>query len=151
MKVYLAADHAGFNLKEKVKESLLKDGLNIKDCGAFIFDKNDDYPDFVAKAAEKVSKDNGAKGIIFGKSGAGECIAANKIKGIRSALGFSEKNVELSRLHNDVNVLSLGSEFVSLNQALELIKIFLGTSFSNEKRHKRRIVKITKLENVNRV
>lgn len=147
MKVYLGTDHAGFDLKEKIKSYLKENGYAVEDCGAFSFDKNDDYPDFIAKASIGVSKDQNSKGIVFGKSGAGECIAANKIKGIRAILGFSKENVELSRLHNDANVLSLGSAFVDENLAKTLVKIFLETPFSNEERHIRRINKIKKLEN----
>lgn len=146
MEVYLGADHAGFELKAKIKSYLLEKGYEVEDSGAFSFDKNDDYPDFIAKAAEEVSKHPTSRGIVFGKSGAGECIVANKIKGIRAIIGFNKENVELSRLHNDANVLSLGSAFVDENLAKELVKLFLETKFSNEERHKRRINKIKEIE-----
>ena len=146
MKIYLGTDHAGFELKEKIKSYLVENGYEIEDCGAFSFDKDDDYPDFIANAALGVSKDTDSKGVVFGKSGAGECIVANKIKGIRAILGFNKENVELSRLHNDANVLSLGSAFTNDDLAKELVKIFLDTPFSNEERHSRRIAKIKKLE-----
>ena len=146
MRVYLGADHAGFELKEKIKSYLVENGYEIEDCGAFSFDKDDDYPDFIANAALGVSKNTDSKGVVFGKSGAGECIVANKIKGIRAILGFNKENVELSRLHNDANVLSLGSAFTNDDLAKELVKIFLDTPFSNEERHSRRIAKIKKLE-----
>ena len=146
MKVFLGTDHAGFELKESVKAFLKKEGHEVVDCGAFSYDKNDDYPDFCAKAAQGASQESGSMGIVFGKSGAGECIVANKIPGIRSFLGISEENVRLAREHNDVNVLSLGSAFVSDEQANELAKLFLETPFSNEERHKRRIEKIRKIE-----
>lgn len=146
MKVYLAADHAGFELKEKVKKFLMEKGYEVEDCGAFQFDKDDDYPDFIGKAAVSVSKDPLSKGIVFGKSGAGECIVANKIKGVRAFLGFSKENVRLAREHNDVNVLSLGSVFATEEQAFELVKLFLETPFSNEERHRRRIEKIKTIE-----
>lgn len=147
MKIYLGADHAGFDFKENIKNFLTKEGYEVEDCGAFTFDKNDDYPDFVSKAAEKTSKNSSSFGIVFGKSGAGECIVANKIKGIRAILGFSEENVILGRTHNDANILSLGSEFVSNDEACNLVKLFLKTPFSNEERHIRRINKIKELEN----
>ena len=147
MKVYLGSDHAGFELKEEIKSYLQENGYEVEDCGAFTFDKNDDYPDFIAKAAINVSKNPNSKGIVFGKSGAGECIVANKIKGIRAILGFNKENVKLSRLHNDANILSLGSAFVNDELAKELVELFLETPFSNEERHKRRIDKITKIEN----
>ena len=148
MKIFLATDHAGLELKESVKKNLLKN-YTTEDCGAFNFDKNDDYPDFIAKAAKKVAGTFDAKGIFFGKSGAGECITANKIKGIRAILGFSKENVELSRLDNDANVLTLGSIFITQDQAQKLVEIFLTTPFSNKERHKRRIAKISELENSN--
>lgn len=147
MKVYLGTDHAGFDLKESVKAFLLSEGYVVIDCGAETYDKDDDYPDFCAKAAQGVSNDAGSFGIVFGKSGAGECIVANKIKGVRSFLAINEENVRLAREHNDANVLSLGSNFVSNQQANELVTLFLKTPFSNEERHKRRIHKIAALEN----
>lgn len=146
MKVYLAADHAGFELKEKIKEYLQKQKYEVEDCGAFQFDKADDYPDFIGKAAVGVSKDPSSRGIVFGKSGAGEVIVANKIKGIRAFLGINEENVKLAREHNDVNVLSLGGAFITEEQAYELAKLFLETPFSNEERHKRRIEKVKTIE-----
>ncbi len=146
MKIYLASDHAGLELKEKIKTYLGEKNYEVEDCGAFEFEKDDDYPDFVSAAAERVAKNEGSMGIVFGKSGAGEAIVANKIKGIRSALGFSRENVLLLRTHNDANVLALGSAFVSEKEAKELVILFLETPFSNEERHKRRIEKIKQIE-----
>ncbi len=146
MKVYLATDHAGFEFKEKIKSFLQEEGFDAQDCGAFSYNKDDDYPDFIVIAARKVAEDKGSFGIVLGKSGAGECIVANKVKGVRAFLGISEKNVLLAREHNDANILSLGSEIVSEQTAKQLIKLFLQTPFSNEERHVRRIEKINKLE-----
>jgi|SRR3990172_1350765 len=146
MKVYVASDHAGFELKERIKSYLQNNKYEIEDCGAFVFDKNDDYPDFISVAAQKVSNDRQSKGIVLGKSGAGECIVANKIKGVRAILGFNEENVNLAREHNDANVLSLGSAFVTEKQTYNLIKTFLETPFSEEERHQRRINKINSIE-----
>ncbi|OGH11188.1 MAG: ribose-5-phosphate isomerase [Candidatus Levybacteria bacterium RIFCSPHIGHO2_01_FULL_36_15] len=146
MKVYLACDHAGFELKEKIKLYLGNNGYEVEDCGAHIFDKNDDYPDFVSIAAQKISQDPQNRGIVFGKSGAGECIVANKIKGVRAVMGFNEENVRLAREHNDANVLSLGSAFVTESQAYDLVRLFLETPFSQEERHRRRIEKIRRIE-----
>ncbi len=146
MKIYLGTDHAGFELKEKIKIFLKEKNFDVEDCGALTFDKNDDYPDFIAKAAIGVSENPASKGIVLGKSGAGECIVANKIKGIRAILGFSEENVRLAREHNDANVLSLGSAFVNEELMKKLIIIFLETKFSNEDRHVRRINKIKDIE-----
>ena len=147
MKVYLATDHAGFDFKEKIKTFLQEKGYDVEDCGAYELNPSDDYPDFIAPAARKVSETPGSFGIVLGKSGAGECIVANKIKGIRAFLGVSEQNVRLAREHNDANVISLGSELVDFEKAKQLAEVFLNTPFSNEERHKRRIEKIKNLEN----
>jgi len=147
MKIYLATDHAGFELKEKVKAYLQDKGYEIEDCGAYVFDKDDDYPDFISKAAQKVALDSGSIGIVFGKSGAGEAIVANKIKGIRAVVGFNKESVILAREHNNANIFSIGSAFVTEKETVELALLFINTPFSNEERHARRIKKITKIEN----
>ncbi len=146
MKIYLATDHAAFELKEYVKEHLKKGGYNVEDCGALTFDPHDDYPDLIKIAAKKVSQDAGSFGIVFGKSGAGEAIVANKIKGIRAVLAVSEENVRLSREHNNANILSIGSILIGNEQAIEFIRLFINTPFSNEERHARRIEKISQIE-----
>jgi ribose 5-phosphate isomerase B len=149
MKIYLASDHAGFDLKEKVKEYLLSNSFEVEDQGAFELNPTDDYPDFISKAARRISIEPSSFGIIFGKSGAGEAIVANKFKNVRAILGFSEENVKLSREHNNANVLSLGSDFLDLEKAKKLIDIFLNTSFSLDERHKRRLEKISEIEKQN--
>ena len=148
IKVYFASDHAGFELKERLKEFLLKEGYQIKGFGDFVYDKDDDYPDFIIKAAEAVAKDN-AFGIILGGSGQGEAIAANKVKGIRAAVyyGGPLDIVRLSREHNDANILSLGARFLNFEQAKEAVLLWLNTKFSFEERHQRRIKKISEYEN----
>ena len=147
-KIYLGSDHAGFRLKEAVKEFLKKAGYAVEDAGAGSYDAEDDYPDFIYKAASKVAKDKQSKGIVFGGSGQGEAIAANKVKGIRAALyyGKNMEMVELSRTHNDANILSLGARFLTEKDAIKAIKIWLNTPFNNKERHLRRIKKISKLE-----
>lgn len=146
MKIYLGTDHAGFDFKEKIKEYLTQENYDVVDCGAYSFDKNDDYPDFIGKVGENVSADINSRGIVLGKSGAGECIVANKYKGVRAFLAVNEKNVKLAREHNDANVISSGSEIVSLEEAKTLIKTFLETPFSGDERHVRRINKIKEIE-----
>lgn len=146
MKIYLGTDHAGFEFKQQIKEYLLQEHYDVVDCGAHSFDESDDYPDFVSKAAENVSKDIGSRGIILGKSGAGECIVANKYKNVRAFLAVNEKNVELAREHNDANVISLGSEVVTLEEAKALVKLFLDIPFPGDERHVRRINKIKEIE-----
>jgi ribose 5-phosphate isomerase B len=149
MKVFLATDHAGFKLKEEIKKYLQDGKYEVVDCGAFSINPTDDYPVFISKAAEEVEKDPNSFGIIFGKSGAGEEIVANKFKNVRAILGFSEENVRLAREHNDANILSLGAEFENLDNAKKLVKIFLKTPFSNEVRHQRRINEIKDIEDKN--
>lgn len=147
MKIYLATDHAAFELKEYVKNELANGGYDVEDCGALQFDPHDDYPDLIKIAALKVSGDPGSFGVVFGKSGAGEAIVANKINGVRAVIAFNEENVRLSREHNNANVISIGSQFVTNEQAIMLIKLFINTAFTNEERHLRRIEKIHQLEN----
>src|ERR1035437_59283 len=149
MKVYLATDHAGFQLKEQIKQYLQEQNYQVEDFGAYSFNPNDDYPNFIAKVGEVIENSPESFGIIFGKSGAGEEIVANKFKNVRAVLGFSKENVELSRIHNNVNVLSLGSQFEDFTAAKELVEIFLKTPFSNDPRHARRIEEITKIEDEN--
>lgn len=146
MKVFLGTDHAGFELKEEIKKFLGEEGYDVEDCGAISFDKEDDYPDFCSEAARKVSQNPGSMGFVFGKSGAGEAIVANKVNGIRATLAVNEENVRLTREHNDANVLSLGSIFYDTETAKKLAKLFLDTPFSGEARHQRRIDKIKKIE-----
>lgn len=147
MKVYLASDHAGFDLKQKIKGFLLSQNYSAEDCGDFKPISDDDYPFFISKAAEKISEDPDSRAIVFGKSGAGEEIVANKFRNVRAIIGFNKENVMLARKDNDANVLSLGSQFVSDEDAIELVKLFLETPFSNEERHKRRIGQIKEIEN----
>src|SRR3989338_44622 len=147
-KIILGADHAGFRLKEAVKAFLKKAGYAVEDVGADSYNAEDDYPDFIYDAASRVAKDKQSRGIVFGGSGQGEAIAANKVKGIRAALyyGKNMEIVELSRTHNDSNVLSLGARFLTEKDAIKAVKIWLNTPFNNKERHVRRIKKISKLE-----
>jgi ribose 5-phosphate isomerase B len=149
MKIYIATDHAAYELKEYIKTHLSEGGFEVEDCGAYEFDPNDDYPDLVKIAARNVSSNPGSFGIVLGKSGAGEAIAANKIKGVRAVLAVNEENVRLSREHNNANVLSIGSILLSNEEAVSLIRLFVNTPFSNEERHQRRIDKIAQLETEN--
>lgn len=146
MKIYLGTDHAGFEFKEKIKDYLTEKQYEVIDCGAYTFNKDDDYPDFISKVGENVGENPDSYGIVLGKSGAGECMVANKHQGVRAFLAVNEKNVRLAREHNDANVISLGSEIISLPEAEKLIQIFLKTPFSAEKRHVRRINKIKEIE-----
>lgn len=146
MKVYLAADHGGFSLKGEIKSYLEQKGFEAEDCGNFQYEQLDDYPDWISKGAEKLSADPNSFGIFFGKSGAGECIVANKFKNVRAVVGSNRQNVQLARSKNNANALCIGADFISLALAKEFVDIFLDTPFSNEERHVRRINKISLFE-----
>lgn len=139
--VHLAADHAGFELKQVVLNKLKELGYTVSDLGAHAYDESDDYPALVRPAAEAVAQDTGARAIIFGKSGQGEAMVANRVKGVRAAVyaGGDPELVRLTREHNDANVLSIGAGFVSDTEACRAAELFLETAFSNEERHVRRI------------
>ena len=140
--IVLATDHAGFELKEHVKRFLIKKGYDVKDFGALEYDGLDDYPDFILPAAKYISEHK-LIGIIFGGSGQGEAMAANRIKGIRAAVFYNGPNeiVELSRLHNNANILSIGARFVSSQEVEKVIELWLSTDFE-EGRHEKRINKL---------
>lgn len=147
MKIFLGADHAGFNLKEEIKIFLDGLGYEVSDEGAFVLDDNDDYPDFVSIVAREVAGNPGSRGIVFGGSGQGEAMAANRFDKVRAAIfyGGTQEIISLSRIHNDANVLSIGARFVSGGEAKEAIKLWLGTDFPAEERHQRRIKKLDNL------
>jgi ribose 5-phosphate isomerase B len=145
--IYIASDHAGLELKQKIIAHLKDTDQQVEDCGPFKVDPEDDYPDFVFPCALKVSQNPGSMGIIIGMSGQGEAIVANKVKGIRAALyyGGHEDLIKLSRQHNNANVLSLGASFIAPEQAERAVDLFVETGFDGG-RHQRRIDKISKLE-----
>jgi ribose 5-phosphate isomerase B len=149
-KIHLATDHAGYSLKEVIEDHLDEAGRHVVDHGATALNKKDDYPDFIRPAAQAVAESEKARGIIFGHSGQGEAMVANRFKGVRAAVYYgppaedtSEKSIiELSRQHNDANVLSIGAGFVTDNQAIKVVDEWLNTPFSEATRHERRIKKI---------
>ncbi|RLC32476.1 ribose-5-phosphate isomerase [Candidatus Woesebacteria bacterium] len=146
MKTYIAADHGGYELKKEIANYLQEKGYVIEDMGNKEHDPQDDYPDFVFPLAEKVAKEMGATGIILGRSGNGEAIAANKVKGIRAAVCLNVKMAKKAREDNDANILSLGADYVDLDTAKKIIDTFLETFSSKEEKHKRRVSKITSYE-----
>ncbi len=143
MTIHLATDHAGFLHKEAVKEYLISVGIEVTDHGALELVESDDYPDFILPAARAVSADSESLGIIFGGSGQGEAMVANRVPGVRAALyyGGPADILTLSREHNNANILSIGAHFVSVEEALQAVQLWLGTSFSNDERHVRRLGK----------
>jgi ribose 5-phosphate isomerase B len=159
-KILLASDHAGFELKEEIQKYLLGLGYSVEDMGALYYEPIDDYPDFIRPLAERISKDSNTLGIIFGGSGQGEAMVANRIPGVRAIVFYGPRStiaevdvhgqlghnafeiVTLGRLHNDANVLSIGARFVTEHDAKEAVKLFLATEHIPDERHDRRIKKI---------
>ena len=160
--MYFASDHAGYEIKNALIAYARELGCDVEDCGAFVFNKNDDYPDIVANAARKLSIDvlegRDSRAIVAGASGEGEAMVANRFKGVRCAVYYGQaqrdqvdvdgKKLDIlasSREHNDANALSLGLRFLSLDEAKEAMKRWLMLTFSADARHVRRIKKIDEL------
>lgn len=147
MTVYLASDHAGFAYKEELRSYIGSLGYAVVDLGPYVLDPADDYPDYIAPCAQKVANEEGSLGIVLGWSGQGEAMVANRTKGVRAAVFYgphAEKGYELvtlAREHNNANILSLGAHFLTLEEAKEAVRIFLGTPFSGDERHVRRLAK----------
>ena len=146
MRVHLGSDHAGFELKEAIVRRLTELGHEPVDHGPSEYVATDDYPPFVLRAAEGAAKDPGSVGVVLGGSGNGEAIAANKVKGIRCALAWSEETARLAREHNDANVVSLGARMHDEATALGILEAFLDTGYSGDERHTRRIGMLTEYE-----
>jgi ribose 5-phosphate isomerase B len=147
MIIYLASDHAGFELKKQLKEFLMKNNYEVEDMGPFTFKARDDYPDFMHPLAKIVSfKGEEARGIIIGGSGQGEGMVANRHKGVRSAVYYGGKPeiVRISREHNNSNVLAIGARFVKKREVLKAVDVWLKEPFSKAARHVRRLKKIDK-------
>lgn len=160
MKIFIGGDHAGFELKEKLKIYLSEFGHEVKDMGAFEYNADDDYPDFVRLVAEAVAKEPESRGIILGGSGQGEAMCANRVAGARAAIFYGEvlpegaidvkgeksadsfEIVKLARMHNNANILSLGVRFISEDAAKFAVELFLSIPFFGDERHKRRIEKL---------
>lgn len=150
--INIASDHAGFEHKEAIKEWLKSEGYEVVDHGAYEYEEDDDYPDFIAPAANAVAVDPNERAIVIGGSGQGEAIVANRFPGVRAVVFNGQyapadgrdvpEEIIIARQHNDANVLSLGARFLSIREAIEAVEIFLDTEFSGDDRHIRRIEKI---------
>ena len=140
MKIALGTDHAGFRHKEKVRQFLDSLGHEVKDFGTFS-EEPVDYPLFIRPAAEAVARGECERGIVFGGSGNGEAMVANKVHGIRCALCWNEESARLSRQHNDANVLSIGQRLVPEELALKIVRVWLETGFEAG-RHERRVAQL---------
>jgi ribose 5-phosphate isomerase B len=136
MKISLGTDHAGFRYKEKVKALLAELGHDVKDFGTFS-EETVDYPVFIRPAAEAVARGECDRGIVFGGSGNGEAMAANKVRGVRCALCWNEEVARLSRQHNDANVLSLGQRVIEEDLAFKIVRVWLDTAFEGGRHEKR--------------
>lgn len=142
MKVFIGTDHAGYELKEILKEYIIELGHEVEDVGAFEYEKTDDYPVFIARVARKIQEDpEQYKGIILGGSGQGEAMVANRFIGVRATVyyGFSDDIIELSREHNNANVLSLGARFLIEDEAKRVVRKWLSLEFPGQERHVRRL------------
>ena len=146
MKIAVGCDHGALDLKNKLVEHLEKKGFQVQDLGTYTADSCD-YPDFAAPAAQAVAKGDCDKGIVLCTTGIGVSIAANKVKGIRCALLSDVMSARLTREHNDTNMMAIGAGVVGQMLALEIVDTWLGTEFSHNERHQRRIDKVMALEN----
>jgi len=143
VKIHLATDHAGLDLKNSLKDYLIKKKYLVEDHGAHEYDALDDYPDFIFPCAKAVARDLESRGIILGGSGQGEAMAANRVKGVRAAVFYNgpDEIIKLSREHNNANILSLGARFMSESEIYRVIEIWLNEPFEGG-RHVQRIEKL---------
>jgi ribose 5-phosphate isomerase B len=155
MRIHIATDHAGLELSTELQQHLLSNGHEVIDHGPTSYDALDDYPSFCISAARAVVADQAkgitALGIVFGGSGNGEQIAANKVVGARAALVWSAATAELARAHNDANLISIGARQHTIGEAKFLIDTFIATPFSGEERHARRIAQVAEFESTGRI
>ena len=147
MRIHLATDHAGLEFKDALTAHLVELGYEVVDHGAYEYDAQDDYPGFCISAAQAVASEPDSLGIVFGGSGNGEQIAANKVNGVRAALCWSIATAQLAREHNNANICSIGARQHSQDDAFAIIDAFLKTPFTNDERHVRRINQIHDFEN----
>lgn len=145
-KVFLGADHRGFDRKEELKEFLMAHGFDVHDTGAFEKDPSDDYPDFAYPVAKEVAKDSAARGILLCGSGMGMDVVANKVRGVRSTVGYSNEAVHHARAHDDVNVITFAADVLSEEEMKEFALTFLKTDLDPDERHQRRLDKIHAIE-----
>jgi ribose 5-phosphate isomerase B len=150
MRVHLGCDHAGLDLKDHLTRWLTEHGYEPVDHGPFQYDALDDYPVFCLRAAEGVAQDRAqgldSLGVVIGGSGNGEQMAANKVKGVRAALVWSEDTARLAREHNDANVVSVGGRMHTLEDMTRFVEVFLAEPFSGDERHVRRIAQLASYE-----
>jgi len=146
MRVHIGGDHAAYDLLGELVAFLEAEGHEVTNHGPHTFDAEDDYPVFVLRAAEAVAAEPGSRGVVLGGSGNGEQMAANKVRGIRAALCYDEELARLAREHNDAHVISIGGRMNTVEEAKAMVRVFLGTDFSEAPRHVRRIDMVSAYE-----
>ena len=146
MRVHIGGDHAAYELLQDLVAFLEAEGHEVTNHGPDRYDAVDDYPVFVLRAAEGVAADPGSLGIVLGGSCNGEQMAANKVTGIRAALCYDDELARLAREHNDAQILSIGARMTTVEQARSMVRVFLGTDFSGDPRHERRIAMVSAYE-----
>ncbi len=146
MKIGIAADHGGFELKQQVVDIIKAEGYEVKDYGAHEYDKSDDYPDLIIPLARGISEGEVEKGIAICGSGVGACVVANKIKGVRAALITETYSAHQGVEHDALNIICIGGRVIGLELAREIVMAFLRAEYSGEERHNRRLGKVNKLE-----
>lgn len=155
MRIHIATDHAGLEFSQQLQDHLTQQGYEITDHGPVAYDPLDDYPAFCINAARAVAADRAegldSLGIVFGGSGNGEQMAANKVEGIRAALVWNESTATLAREHNNANVISIGARQHTVDEAIRFIELFLTTPFPGEERHVRRINQLGEYERTGRI
>ncbi len=144
--IYIGADHRGFALKNTIKQYLTEHTHAYEDCGALVYDEHDDFVDFAIAVADHVSQHVGARGILICRNGAGMDIVANKHKNIRAVIGFHPEQVRLARNDDNINIISLASDFTDEGTVFSIIDMFLNTPFEAADRQTRRLQKIQALE-----
>ncbi|MGN8245826.1 ribose-5-phosphate isomerase [Cellulomonas soli] len=150
MRIHVAADHAGYELKVALVEHLQGAGHEVVDHGAYEYDAQDDYPPMCLAAGEAVVADPGSLGVVIGGSGNGEQIAANKVDGVRAALAWNLDTARLGRQHNDANVIAIGARQHTVAEALSFVDAFVAEPFSGDPRHQRRIDLLAQYEDARR-
>ncbi|MBD0292106.1 MAG: ribose-5-phosphate isomerase [Jiangellaceae bacterium] len=146
MRIHIGSDHAGFEIKNVLAETLRSGGYEVVDHGPFYYDEEDDYPVFCLRAAEAVARDDESLGVVLGGSGNGEQISANKVRGVRAALAWTEETARLARRHNDARVISIGVRMHPVDDVVRFVEAFIQTPFSGDRRHARRIAMLSRYE-----
>lgn len=147
--IYLGADHAGFDMKQSIKEHLTELGYTFEDLGAHAFDPNDDYPQYAQAVAEAVREHNGSLGVLSCGNAEGICIAANKFEDIRAGVGYSVESAKTMRTDDNANILCIPGRLDIKDDPLRVLEMFLKTDFSKAERHERRLEQVKKIEEHN--